>query len=69
VVAPGVDLKKQDQPVKPPTTGPADMPAEVAARQADLDWGLFGGPKTASGQLDLFDDTEDDDVDLALFAP
>jgi hypothetical protein len=69
VVAPGVDLEKQDQPVKPQATDPADLPAEVAARQADLDWGLFGGPKTAGGQLDLFDDTEDDDVDLALFAP
>jgi hypothetical protein len=69
VVAPGVDLDEQGQPVKPQATDSADMPAEVAARQADLDWGLFGGPKTAGGQLDLFDDTEDDDVDLALFAP
>jgi hypothetical protein len=71
VVAPGADLDEQGQPVKPGAAEPVeptDLPAEVAARQADLDWGLFGGPKTASGQLDLFDDT-DDDVDLALFAP
>lgn len=70
VVVPGADL------VKPPTVDPApssadDLPTDVAARQADLDWGLFGGPKPASGgQLDLFDDTTDeDDVDLAMFAP
>ena len=71
VVAPGADLTKPTNPDAPPPTAD-DLPAEVAARQADLDWGLFGGPKPAGGgQLDLFDDTtdEDDDVDLALFAP
>ncbi|WP_433731031.1 phage portal protein family protein [Actinoplanes sp. CA-051413] len=70
VVVPGVDLDEQGRPAKPPSgpADPADLPAEVAARQADLDWGLFGGTQAPEpGQLDLFDDS--DDVDLSLFAP
>jgi hypothetical protein len=70
VVAPGVDLNDQGQADQSAAEAATDMPADVAARQADLDWGLFGGPKpTGTGQLDLFDDLEDDDVDVALFAP
>lgn len=70
VVAPGVDLNGKGQPAQTDPDPATDTPADVAARQADLDWGLFGGPKPATeGQLDLFDDLEDDNVDTALFAP
>ncbi len=72
VKAPGADLAKPAADTEPDPAGPdpstADLPAEVAARQADLDWGLFGGAKTEpAGQLDLFDTA--DAVDLSLFAP
>lgn len=69
VVAPGADLNK-DEPATAATTGAdSDLQSGVAARQADLDWGLFGGTQPAEqpGQLDLFDDTEP--VDVTLFAP
>jgi hypothetical protein len=72
--APGVDLDapdgaEQDAPADE-TPEPDDVPAEVAARMGDLDWGLFGrGPSEgAPEQMDLFDDA-DDDVDLGAFAP
>lgn len=64
VVVPGADLDRPD--AEPPSD---DASAEVAARQADLDWGLFGGAKADPAQPSLFDDTDDDDVDLAGFAP
>ena len=67
VVAPGADLTKTE-PVDPGT--PADEAATaVAARQADLDWGLFGGgqPDTGPDDLDVTDDAAD--VDLTAFAP
>ncbi len=69
VTAPGVDLEDGD-----PDTD-VELPAEAAdpeqsavlARQADLDWGLFGGAQPGDDpQPTLFDDTE---VDLAAFAP
>lgn len=67
VTAPGVDL---EQPADGGPVGgeePDDLPADVAARQADLDWGLFGRGTTAEPeQLDLFDG---DDIDLGAFAP
>lgn len=59
----------------PPGTDPnvpTDMPADVAARQGDLDWGLFGTKlPTAGGQLDLFDDTATtgEVVDTGKFVP
>jgi hypothetical protein len=48
---------------------PGDVPGDVAARMADLDWGLFGNSTRPadSGQPSLFDD--DGGVDLAGFAP
>jgi hypothetical protein len=59
LVESGVDLKPGAE--KEPVTD------EVAARQADLDWGLFGGARPDEpGQPSLFDD---EDVDLAGFAP
>nr|WP_221374385.1 DUF935 domain-containing protein [Actinoplanes polyasparticus] len=67
-IAPGVDLEPEAGADAEP--GDDDATAEVAARQADLDWGLFGGPKTdATDQPSLFDDTDDEDIDLAGFAP
>lgn len=70
VVAPGVELGKRAQADLPPAEAATDMHANVAARQADLDWGLFGGGKAPEpGQMDLFDDLEDDNVDVSLFAP
>jgi hypothetical protein len=71
VKAPGVTLPGQ----QPDPADPADDPAtsqdaetdQVAARQADLDWGLFGtGTPTSPGQLDLFDTAP---VDTAKFVP
>lgn len=67
VTAPGVELKPdEDEPAT--DTDPDDLPADVAARQADLDWGLFGGAKADQPeQPSLFDD--DEAVDLGAFAP
>ncbi|MGX6605649.1 phage portal protein family protein [Micromonosporaceae bacterium Da 78-11] len=70
VAVPGADLKKPagEQPTDPV----ADPGTAVAARQADLDWGLFGTKRAAGDQLDLFDDTTADgieSVDLAKFTP
>ena len=45
--------------------GKAAQVADVAARQADLDWGLFGTKRAAGDQLDLFDEQPDP----AKFAP
>jgi len=76
VTAPGVDLPGQekpelsDQPDGEPAE-PDDLPEPVAARMADLDWGLFGraaDAQPAPEPLDLFDQ-EDDDLDLGAFAP
>jgi hypothetical protein len=78
VVAPGADLDKQGQPTKSDDAEPDnvesveveldDLPPEVAARQADLDWGLFGGPKTDKvEQPTLFDDAAQ--IDLKAFTP
>lgn len=86
--APGVDLASKDgqQPL-PPAEGqapelddPGDIPAEVAARMGDLDWGLFGGGNSAKApkpdgktkpaqptQPTLFDEVNDE-VDLKAFA-
>jgi hypothetical protein len=71
VVAPGADVKpKADKPPTQPGEDPATPPAgtgtEVAARQADLDWGLFGGTGTTADQPSLFDDG---DVDVSKFLP
>jgi hypothetical protein len=72
VKTPGVDLAKPVDPTADPAvnTGPDAAPPDVAARQGDLDWGLFGGGSSAvqTEQPSLFDDT-DDDVDLAAFTP
>ncbi len=70
VKAPGADLAKPDADTEPEPVDPdpstADLPAGVAARQADLDWGLFGrGSPTTPEQLDLFDDG----IDLGAFTP
>lgn len=71
--APGTTPAASDQQDGP---APAGMPADVVARQADLDWGLFGGGKPNATQPTLFDDTEtpdpapdDGQVDTAKFAP
>lgn len=77
VVTPGVDLDEQGQPGKPRPGDEAagneppvdDLPVNVAARQADLDWGLFGAgsdPEAGPKQLDLFDQ---DGIDLGVFVP
>lgn len=72
--APGVDLGK-DTPEPPAETAtrsendadPGDVPAGVAARMGDLDWGLFGRGNTAPVQPSLFE--ADDDIDLGSFTP
>lgn len=76
VVAPGADLKKPGQAETPAEPGaPAeadDLAPDVAARQADLDWGLFGRGSSSTEnedepeQLDLFDD---EDAVMAAFNP
>lgn len=56
----------------PGTSTPAGQSPDVAARQADLDWGLFGGKPATGDQMALFDDSPEpggDAVDLGLFAP
>jgi hypothetical protein len=76
VTAPGVDLPAADgeqdegQPSETQSEGePDDLPEPVAARMADLDWGLFGQKKDAEPeQLDLFGEA-DEDIDTAAFAP
>lgn len=56
-------------------SAPTGMPADVAARQGDLDWGLFGvGKPSGDTQPTLFDTTippptAGDTVDTSLFAP
>lgn len=72
VVAPGADLPAGGKPANgQPTSAIADPTAgnNVLARQADLDWGLFGGKPADSEpdeQLTLFDD--DTGVDTTKFA-
>lgn len=68
-----VQTATKGAPGQPTADGSAGEPvgsqtSEVAARQADLDWGLFGNGKPVKpGQLDLFEGQAD--VDLSLFAP
>jgi hypothetical protein len=69
--APGVDLEKPaEEPPDPADAEADDLPPDVAAMHADLDWGLFGrGSSNAETvQPSLFDDT-DEDIDLGAFAP
>lgn len=72
--APGQPVQDNGQPADPnadpnsPGQTAADLPPDVAARQGDLDWGLFGGgTQPTSDQPTLFDDQ--DDVDLKAFSP
>jgi hypothetical protein len=64
--APGADGRPGSMGREAPVGG---VPTDVAARQADLDWGLFGsGAPQPEGQLDLFD-TSGEQVDTSLFTP
>jgi hypothetical protein len=79
--APGTNLSKPDstdgQPSKDDPASsdgqPTDAPqTDVAARQADLDWGLFGA-QPGGEQMDLFDQPAEQDpgtsgVDVAKFS-
>lgn len=70
VVVSGADVDDSGKTGTPPEPtvdkAPAGAASAVAARQADLDWGLFGqGTKPSPEQLDLFDDG----IDLGAFAP
>ncbi len=69
--APGVDLPGNDgtgTDTDAPADGSDPEQSSVAARQADLDWGLFGGAQASAldDQPTLFDTGE---IDLAAFAP
>lgn len=65
---PGDGLPPEGGP-QPAPTGPEpepdDVPAPVAQRMADLDWGLFGG----RNDRDEPEGDEEDDIDVGAFAP
>jgi hypothetical protein len=70
-VVPGADLPGQGKPAGGQPAPPGEDPAAgngVLARQADLDWGLFGAGIPKDEQLTLFDGQGSAGVDLAKFA-